>query len=97
MTKATDIQMLCEELHIPNHMHAGIAWYVTRGEPMGDFLTAIFANDFVNAAGMADVHNADALFSYAKLLYQLPAMCWGSHDLISAWIDRGGIQEKRHA
>lgn len=81
---------------IPHHMRGGIERYVMNGFPMGSFLTAIFANDFMEAAGRADAENQHALFGYAQFLYNhVPSVCKGSYDAIEAWIARGGVEGKR--
>lgn len=77
---------------IPHHMRSGIRLYVMHGVPMGGFLTAIFANDFMEAAGRADGANRHALFGYAQFLYSsVPSSCKGSYAAIEAWKARGGL------
>lgn len=77
---------------IPHHMRSGIRLYVMRGVPMGSFLTAIFANDFMEAAGRADDQNRCALFGYARFLYNsVPSTCRGSYEAVQAWTARGGL------
>lgn len=83
---------------IPHHMRSGIELYVMRGVPMGSFLTAIFANDFMGAAGRADDENRHALFAYATFLYNhVPSQSKGSYEAVQAWIARGGIHGRRQA
>lgn len=77
---------------IPGHMRDGIERYVMSGVPMGSFLTAVFANDFMEAAGRADDANQAALFAYARFLYNhVPQPCKGSYDAVKSWIARGGL------
>lgn len=77
---------------IPQHMRGGIERYVMSGVPMGSFLTAIFANDFQEAAGRADDENRQALFGYARFLYNsVPSNCKGSYGAVDAWIAQGGL------
>ena len=77
---------------IPNHMRGPIERYVMSGVPMGSFLTAIFANDFMEASGRADDENRRALFGYAQFLYSsVPSSCKGSYEAVAAWIERGGL------
>lgn len=77
---------------IPGHMRSGIERYVMNGVPMGGFLTAIFANDFMTAAGKADDQNRHALFAYAAFLYcHVPAGCKGSYEAISEWSAHQGL------
>lgn len=83
---------------IPYHMHSGIRLYVMRGVPMGSFLTAIFANDFMEASGRADDENRRALYGYAQFLYNsVPSTCKGSYDAVDAWIERGGLEGREVA
>ena len=83
---------------IPCHMRGGIQRYVMNGVPMGSFLTAVFANDFMEAAGRADDENRDALFGYAQFLYNcVPSTCKGSYEAVEAWIARGGINGRARA
>lgn len=78
---------------IPHHMRGGIERYIMHGVPMGSFLTAIFANDFMEAAGRADDENRHALFGYAQFLYNhVPSNCKGSYGDVRAWIARGGLE-----
>lgn len=77
---------------IPQHMRGGIERYVMNGVPMGGFLTAIFANDFQEAAGRADDENRQAFFGYAQFLYNsVPSNCKGSYETVGAWIAQGGL------
>lgn len=77
---------------IPGHMRDGIQRYVMSGVPMGSFLTAIFANDFMEAAGRADGLNRHALFAYAGFVYNhTPSNCHGSYETVREWTERGGL------
>lgn len=80
---------------IPTHMHEGVEAYVMTGRPCGDFLTALLANDFMEAAGRADDHNLNALKGWAIFLYcHVPSGCRGSYEHVRAWIAKGGINGK---
>lgn len=77
---------------IPHHMRGVIERYVMNGIPMGSFLTAIFANDFMEAAGRADSENILALAAYARFLYNsVPSQCKGSYEAVDQWIGQGGL------
>ncbi len=62
--------------------------------PFGDFLTAVLANDFVDAACRADPENALILRDYALYLAnELPDRtgdpardCWGSYEAVANWV-----------
>lgn len=76
---------------IPGYMHEGVILYVEKGIKPGSFLTAIFANDFMEACRRADDMNAACLFQYGRLLYSAPLGCHGSPEAVSDWIKQGGL------
>ena len=77
---------------IPPHMHEGIIEYVFEGRPPGDFLMAIFKNDFVQAAGRGDFANQKSLLEYASMLYNyIPCAAWGSSEQVVEWIAKEGL------
>ena len=83
---------------IPESCFEGIVRYVTRGEPVGSFLTALLCNNFIETLYMADDYNKLVLFEYAKLLHwALPGSCWGSPENVKAWIAKGGLEGKTKA
>jgi hypothetical protein len=73
---------------IPGYMWDGIVEYVARLRPTGDFLLAVFANDFAGAVTRADTGNDPAaLRAYALLLYnEVPAQAWGSRQKVIDWL-----------
>ena len=76
------------EIGVPAHMHDGIELYLDKGVLPGGFLTKIFENDFVEAAGQGDDENQRALLAYAKMLYcMIPHSAWGSKEKVLAWCD----------
>lgn len=77
---------------IPAYMHDGVTLYIEKGIKPGSFLTAIFANDFMEACRRADDMNADCLFEYGRLLYSAPLGCRGSPEAVRDWISRGGLE-----
>lgn len=83
---------LAESCGVPEHMREGLALYIACGVPPGDFLQAILENDFVRAAGRADVHNQHALLTYARFLQNnAPMASWGSESKVANWIKAGGL------
>ncbi len=88
---AADIRQVIVDSGIPHHMREGVALWVLSGLYPGDFLSLILRNDFVHAAGQADYMNKECLFNYAKLLYNLPAGCWGSAEKMVDWSKAGGL------
>lgn len=75
-----------QEFYIPERMLEAIDRYVKQGIPPGSFLTAIFSNDLVGAAGKADDENLRNLPAYADYLYnRIPSSCWGSREIVNGW------------
>lgn len=65
----------------------GIRHYIMEGIPMGHFLTAIFSNNLMEAAGRADDKNIKLLKEYAQFLYNyVPHGCKGSDLKVNDWI-----------
>ena len=77
---------------LPEHMRGGAQRYIEHGIVHGDFLTAVLENDFVGAYGMADEINTACMRDWASWLYNdCPSAAWGSHEIVIAWIESGGI------
>ena len=77
---------------LPEHMREGTRAYIETGREPGDFLTAIMANDFLEAVGQADVHNGMALTQWAHFIYvQAPHQCHGSKAKVEQWVADGGL------
>ncbi len=77
---------------LPEYMQGGAQRYIEHGIVPGDFLTAILENDFVHAYGIADETNTACMRDWAAWLYNdCPSAAWGSHEIVIAWIESGGI------
>jgi len=77
---------------LPEHMQDGMRLYIERGVQPGSFLRAVLSNDLMGALGKADDVNINALPAYGSFLYnEAPSLCWGSPEVVSAWISRGGM------
>lgn len=77
---------------LPEHMRDGMRLYIEHGVQPGSFLRAVLSNDLMGALGRADDVNINALPAYGRFLYnEAPSLCWGSPDVVSAWIVRGGM------
>lgn len=71
---------------LPRHADS-IRRYIEDGIPMGDFLTAVFANDLLGAFGRADHINQNLIRDYALWVYnEAPSPCHGSYERVKAWI-----------
>lgn len=57
--------------------------------PLGDFLTAVMANDLMAAIGRADDDNRQVLWNICGYVYnELPSQCHGSPAIVEAWLMR---------
>ncbi len=75
------------ENHVPEHLHEGLVEYIAARRPTGDFLTAVLSNDLKGAVGRADEMSGPALPAIVRFLYNVaPAPCWGSPDVVQAWL-----------
>lgn len=77
--------------NIPQRMRPGVLRYIMDGIPPGDFLTAIFENNFYEAICMADSENRTYFREYAMMLNAVPMGCWGSREVVNQWIRVGGL------
>ena len=74
---------------IPENMVADIVSYVRFSREPGNFLMSVLCNDLVKACMYADQHNVANLPAYAAYLYnEVPAMAWGSQELVTKWLAR---------
>ena len=79
---------------VPNagYMAGGVERYIEQGIPPGHFLTALFANDLMEAFACADGNNRAAMWEWCVWLYnaRIPRDCRGSRENVQAWIEIGG-------
>lgn len=74
---------------IPEYMMPGILRYTEKHIKPGDFLMAVFSNDFMGACAQADDLNVANLKAYMGYLYNVaPSECWGSPEKVKAWLER---------
>lgn len=77
---------------LPEHIREGARLYIEHGIKPGGFLSAVICNDLRGALGKADDINRTAIFEIVQFFYMdAPAICWGSPEAFSAWVERGGI------
>lgn len=82
---------------IPSHMHEATRLYVEEGQRPGEFLQAIFANDFMETVGRADGVNAGFLGAWARFIYnEVPSNCHGSREIVEKWIGHEGLKRFRN-
>ena len=73
--------------YIPINMHNEFLVYFNERVPVGRFLTAVLANDLMEATGSADDQNVRCLHVYAAFLYNhAPVGSYGSKENVSAWL-----------
>ena len=90
---ATDEDAMLDYTMIPDHCRHGLQAYIEVGQPVGSFLHAVLCDSLVQAFEKADSINRDRLIDYAAFLYQqAPMGCWGSPELVKAWIEKGGLK-----
>lgn len=77
-------KMVTDNFHlIPEHMHEGVKRYLFDGIQPGDFLTAVFENDFKKAAMHADLENVDAFYNWTVFtVHAMPRSSVGSPEAV---------------
>lgn len=79
---------------IPKHMHEPLLNYVLYGAPVGDFLTAVLQNEFVEAFARAGGENLAMMHGWAKVMYGFvpsPALKAGMLE----WQKQGGMMKNK--
>ena len=72
-----------------------ITLYVEHGCPPGGFLSAVLANDFMEAVGRADSQNIHRLAAWAAYVYnEIPSSCHGSYEAVRAWTEQHARKEQ---
>lgn len=84
-----DLEQTLAREGVPKYMREGLIKYLRWGIRPGHFLLSVLENDYMEACAWADGNNAAALATYARVLYAMPSMCYGSPAKVAAWIDRG--------
>ncbi len=77
---------------LPEYMWPGIWRYVQDGVLFGDFLMAVFENNFFEMCLRADDKNEEYIFNYGKLLYHVPRACHGAPEAVQAWHSGFGLR-----
>ena len=73
--------------NIPPVLVNAMMLYAEEGHPVGGFLQAVIANDFLDAVGRADIHSMQALPAIACWVYnEMPSPCHGSRTVYEKWI-----------
>ena len=78
--------------YLPGYMVEPTRLYIEEGHQPGDFLFALFSNDFMGVMGRADETNRTILKEWSMFLYnEAPSRCYGSTELVKTWIRQGGM------
>lgn len=54
----------------------------------GDFLIAVLSNDLMMSVGRGDDLSRKLIVHIARMVYALPRRCWGSREIVAAWLAR---------
>ena len=72
---------------VPSRLIVSLNNYVDHGMPVGDFLTAVLANDLKEALTRADPDNRELLFQIAMWVHwEVPNNCCGSRSKVKKHI-----------
>jgi len=75
---------------LPEHMRDAAREYVEGHHMPGDFLQALFSNNFIGVFKHGDETNLAAIQTWATWLYnEAPGGCWGSRLMMEAWVKAG--------
>lgn len=71
---------------VPSHLVEPLALYIAFGIPPGDCLTAILANDLMEAFGRADEGTARGMRNICTFIYSYaPSGCHGSYETVEEY------------
>lgn len=77
----------------PNNLGPSLKRYIEGGVPLGGFMTAVMANDLMEAVGRADEVNIGILNEICSWVYSYaPRGCHGSYDAVGNWKPKGEKQ-----
>jgi hypothetical protein len=63
--------------------------YVSKRWRPGSFVTAVLANDLMQAFACADEDNAENMHSIVKYVYNhTPNICHGSYEIVDNWLKK---------
>lgn len=82
------LQERLTQCNVPATLHDGLARYIGERRPVGQFLSAVLQNDLTNACRRADEDNLPQLHRIVSFLVShAPSDCWGSPEIVSAWLN----------
>lgn len=72
---------------IPDDMIDGLELYINNRIKPGSFMTAVLANDLMEAVGKADYRNIVNIPAYTYFLHNFaPHECFGSYEKVEKWL-----------
>ncbi len=72
---------------VPPDIKRAIDNYVQLRRRPGDFVLSVLKNNLAMAIGRADHNSLRVIAAIVGYCYnEIPAPCWGSHDIVEAWI-----------
>jgi len=76
----------------------GLRRYADDGIPPGGFLMAVLENNLMEAFGRADEQNTLDMVEIAAYVYnEIPSVCHGSPERVTAWLEMKAAQRAREA
>ncbi len=80
---------------LPDYMEDATRRWIERGQPVGDFLTAVICNDLFKALAHADPTNRAALYEWHRFFCnEAPRGSHGSREKAKAWSEQGGLRQE---
>ncbi|RUN77294.1 hypothetical protein [Sphingomonas sp. TF3] len=94
---SVDEQIAAGRSLVPDHLWTGVRAHILHGTSTGSFLSAVFANDLLNAATSADEVSLDRLPDLMRFLHNYaPFHCWGSRRVRDLWRELGGVGRRAY-
>lgn len=82
---------------VPHHLWEGILNHVLEGCETGNFLSALFENNLLNAVCGADEVSLAGIRELMLFMHNYaPSHCWGSPQEVLRWREAGGIRGGAH-
>lgn len=93
-----DIPSALKRSKVPAHLRPGLVSYIVNHRPPSGFLLAVLSNNLTDALHYGDDESRACLHEIVTfLVWDAPAMCWGSKDRVTAWLSTAQIAEEAEA
>jgi hypothetical protein len=81
---------------VPSNTLDSLRRYAIYHIPTGGFLTAVLANDLMQAVARADICNRAALHAICQYVFNcLPRQCWGNYVAVEEWVKVRFVPEEK--